>query len=206
MKTFETYLNTGILEMYVLGVTSDEENLEITAMSEIHPEIRDEIDQITENLMNFAEKSAPPVNPTTKPMIMAIIDYTQRLENGEAVTFPPLLHEHSTIEEYASWLNRADMILPVDFKEEIYAKLIGSDTTAMTAILWIKGGCGTPYEIHDVEYEKFLIVEGTCDIITDERTYSLVAGDYLTIPLHIGHVVNITSKTPCKAILQRVAA
>ena len=206
MKTLEAYINTGILEMYVLGLTSDEENIEISNLSEAHEEIKKEIESITESLLNYAEKKAPPVNPTTKPMVMAIIDYTQRLESGETPTKPPLLNDHSTIADYADWLNRADMVLPVDCKEAIYAKLIGSDQTAMSAILWIKEGCGTPYEIHDVEYEKFLIVEGTCDIITDEKTYSLVAGDYLSIPLHIGHVVQVTSKTPCKAILQRVAA
>ena len=206
MKNSAAYLNTGILEMYVLGLTSDEENIEITALAETHAEIRSEIDQITEALLNFAEKSAPPVNPTTKPMVMAIIDYTQRLEGGETPTSPPILHDHSTIAEYVSWLNRPDMVLPVDFKEEIYAKLIGSNKEAMSAILWIKDGCSTPYEIHDAEYEKFLIIEGSCDIVTDEKTYSLVPGDYLAIPLHIGHVVKVTSSMPCKAILQRIAA
>lgn len=206
MKNADTYLNTGILEMYVLGLTSDEENIEINVLSETNAEIRNEIDQITEALLNFAQENAPPVNPATKPMVMAIIDYTQRLEAGETPTSPPLLNDHSTIADYAAWLNRPDMILPVDFKEEIYAKLIGSNKEAMSAILWIKGGCGTPYEVHDVEYEKFLIVEGTCDIITDEKTYSLIPGDYFSIPLHIGHVVKVTSSMPCKAILQRVAA
>jgi len=203
MKSVEDYLNSGILETYVLGLTSDEENLEINAMSETHAEIRTEIEKITEALINYAEKIAPPVNPTIKPMVMAIIDYTERLQKGEIPAPPPILHAHSSITDYATWLNREDMVIPVNFKD-IHAKLIGSNAEAMTAILWLKDS--TPYEVHDKEHEKFLIIEGTCDIVTDDKVYSLVPGDYFSIPLHIGHIVKVTSQIPCKAILQRVAA
>jgi mannose-6-phosphate isomerase-like protein (cupin superfamily) len=203
MKSAAEYINSGILETYVLGLTSDEENLKISAMAEMHAEIRTEIEDITNSLLSYAEKNAPPVNPTIKPMVMAIIDYTERLTKGEVPTSPPILHENSSIVDYATWLNRQDMIIPVNFND-IHAKLIGSNAEAMTAILWLKGS--TPYEIHDKEHEKFLIIEGTCDIVTDDNVYPLVPGDYFSIPLHVGHVVKVTSSIPCKAILQRVAA
>lgn len=203
MKSIAEYIKSGILEIYVLGLTSDEENLAISTLAETNAEIRTEIKQLTNMLISYAEKNAPPVNPTIKPMVMAIIDYTERLTKGEVPTSPPILHAASSVTDYATWLNRQDMVVLADFKD-IHAKLIGSNAEATTAILWLKDS--TPYEVHDKEHEKFLIIEGTCDIVTDDKVYSLVPGDYFSIPLHIGHVVKVTSPIPCKAILQRVAA
>ena len=63
-----------------------------------------------------------------------------------------------------------------------------------------------PQEVHDNEYKKFLIVEGTCDIVIGENAHSLVPGDVLEIPLHTTHFGRVTSSMPCKVILQRIAA
>jgi len=73
-----------------------------------------------------------------------------------------------------------------------------------TALLWLR--YMAPQEVHHHEYEKFLILEGSCDIIVGNKTHSLLPGDYFCIPLHERHEVRITSSMPCKAILQRVAA
>jgi len=196
MKNAEEYIKTGILEMYVLGLTSEEENIEITHLSDTNTDIKNA-------LISYAEKGVPALDPTIKPMFMAMMDYTKRLEAGEEVTHPAILNENSKVADYAAWLNRADIVAPADY-DNIFVKIIGYDAKATTAITWIKEG--TPYETHKNEYEKFLIVEGSCDIVTDAKVYSLAAGDYLNIPLHIRHEVKITSKIPCKIILQRIAA
>ncbi len=60
--------------------------------------------------------------------------------------------------------------------------------------------------MHTHELEKFLILEGTCDITIEDEVYSLKAGDFLSIPLYNKHDVKVTSLNPCKAILQRIAA
>ena len=134
---------------------------------------------------------------------MATMDYTKRLEAGEKPTTPPILHGSSKVTDYERWLNREDMVAPADY-DNIFVKIIGYDAKAISAIVWMKKG--SPYETHKTEYEKFLIVEGSCDIVTDAKVFSLVAGDYLSIPLHVRHEVKITSKIPCKIVLQRVAA
>ena len=63
-----------------------------------------------------------------------------------------------------------------------------------------------PEEIHTNEFERFLIVEGSCDIQIGETVHQLQAGDFLSIPLFENHFVTVTSSIPCKVILQRVAA
>lgn len=203
MKNINEYINSGILEMYVLGLTSAEETSEVEKLAASHSEINNEIENISKALMIYSENSSPAIDPTVKPMIMATIDYTERIKAGETPTVPPILNDNSKISDFAEWLNRKDMVTPEE-AEDIEIKIIGHQPKAMTAIVWIKDA--TPYEVHDHEYEKFLILEGTCDIITDNKIYAMAAGDYFAVPLHMGHTVKVTSKIPCKVILQRIAA
>jgi len=203
MTTPEEYINSGILEMYVLGLTSDAENLEITKLASVNTEIKNEIEAIEKSIMLYGEEKAGKINTTVKPMVMASIDYTERLKAGETPAYPPVLNEKSQIADYTEWLERADMVMPDDF-EDIYVKIIGYEPKVISAIVWIKD-C-TEYEVHENEFEKFLIVEGSCDIVTNEKVFSLKAGDYLSVPLNLGHEVVVTSKIPCKVVLQRVAA
>ncbi len=203
MKQLEEYINSGILEEYVLGLTSETESAEIETLSLAHPEIKAEIDSITEALVSYASKKAPILDPTIKPMVLATIDYIERLKNGEVPAVLPELHENSKITDFTQWLDRKDIALPEDF-EDFYAKIIGSEPAKTTAVVWLK--YGSPQETHHNEYEKFLILEGTCDIKIDDKVHSLVPGDYLSIPLYLKHDVRVTSNTPCKVILQRIAA
>ena len=203
MSDIKKYIESGILESYVLGLTTDEESIEVRELSEKNEEIRDEIEKITIALQNYASSKAPAFNPMIKVLLFATIDYKERLKKGEAVSVPPILNENSKIEDYQPWLDRIDMVLPHDFKE-VHAKIIGFTREATTAIVWLKSMA--PQEVHDNEYEKFLVLEGSCDITIDDKVHQLIPGDYLSIPLHSKHHVTITSKIPCKIILQRVAA
>ena len=203
MDTIENYINSGILELYVMGTTTEEESLEIKLLSENNNRIKNEIDAITNALQIYASSLAPEIDPSVKPMIMAIIDYSERIKNGEEIVLAPLLSKNSTIEDYKTWINRPDMqhYNPVN---EISAKIISSTPEATTMIVWLKNGA--PIEIHDKEYEHFLILEGSCNITIGKDIHSLVPGNYLSIPLFIGHYVEVTSGFPCKILLQRVAA
>ncbi len=203
MNTVAEFIESGILEMYVLGTASREEAKQVEEMALSHPEILNEIDAINTALEKFAQKNAITPNPTIRPFLLATIDYSERLKKGEKINLPPTLNENSKIEDYKEWLNRPDMVLPDDFKD-IHAKIIGYTPQIISAIVWLKNM--VPAEAHDDEFEKFLIVEGTCDITIENKVHQLKPGDYLQIPLHASHNVKITSEIPCKIILQRMAA
>lgn len=203
MKDLNKYIESGVLELYVLGMASDEEVKLIEELALQHPIIKKEIDEITHSLKSYAKKDNEKPNDTVKPFVFAIIDFQTRMLNGEVQKEVALLNENSKPSDYQEWLSRPDMILPEE-APDLYAKLIGVTPQATTAIVWLK--TGSPPEIHDNEYEKFLILEGTCDIVVDETPYHLTAGDYMSIPLHSSHFVKVTSLVPCKVILQRVAA
>jgi mannose-6-phosphate isomerase-like protein (cupin superfamily) len=202
MLTNQEYIDSGILEQYVLGLADPDESKEVEMMAAADPEIQQEIEAITRSLEIFAKANAVEPGPVVRPMILATIDYTERLKNGEPVSEPPIMNENSQVADYTTWLNRADMASPGT--DDIFAKIIGYTPEALTAIVWLKDYA--PHEVHDNEYERFLIVEGTCNIIVGDEVNSLVPGDYFAIPLYKKHMVKVTSSIPCKVILQRVAA
>lgn len=196
------YIESGILEQYVFGMASMAEQKELEERAALDPVIQQELDAISEAFETLALKNAIAPDPIIRPFLMATINYTERLQNGEPVSEPPLLNEKSTPADYYSWLNRADMVSPGT--EDVFAKIIGYTEKAITAIVWLKEMA--PQEVHDHEHERFLIIEGTCDIVVGNNIHQLVPGDYFAIPLHSKHHIKVTSSFPCKVILQRVAA
>lgn len=204
MNEWQTYLHSGILESYAMGLTSAEETGEVELLMAQHTALRQEVEAIRHSLTTYAEAHAIAPPPTVKPLLMAMVRYQERLKKGEAPAHPPILQDgRSNATEFASWLHRDDLQKPEDFNG-FYAHIIGHTATALTTIVWI--GKYTPPETHDDLYEKFLILEGSCTITIGDEKHDLVPGSCLTIPLHQVHYVKVTSDIPCKAILQRVAA
>jgi mannose-6-phosphate isomerase-like protein (cupin superfamily) len=202
MTNIPDYISSGILEMYVLGDTSTEETLQVELLATEHPEILNEINSISAAMETYAGAHAIEPDPIIKPFLIATIDFMDRMKAGEQPTAPPILHPEAKIEDYAQWLDRPDMKLPAHFTD-VHAKIIGYTPEAKTAIIWIKEI--SPQEIHDNEYEKFLIVEGTCTITIGDEIHQLVPGSVLSIPLYKNHTVVVTSEIPCKVIMQRIA-
>ena len=200
--TNKEFIDSGVLEQYVLGTATHDESAEVEKRAAADLAVRKEIESIHEAFGKYTMAHAIAPTLLLKPFLMATIDYTERLKKGEPVTTPPLLNEHSKPEYFAPWLNRPDMVSPG--KEDLFARIIGYTKEVTTAIVWIKNYA--PYELHDDEFEHFLILEGTCDIIVEEETNHLGPGDYFAIPLYKTHIVKVTSSIPCKVILQRVAA
>lgn len=203
MKETMEFVQSGIIESYVLGLASLEEMELVEQMSSKHEAVAEAIDNFCTSLEEKVRENAVEPPLTLKPMVMAAIDYTQRLMSGEKPSFPPLLQPGIKPADFEEWLNRPDMVMPVNF-DGVHAKIIGFTPQSTTAIVWLKDYA--PSEVHGDEHEKFLILEGTCNIIIDEEVFSLKSGDFLQIPLHKSHRVVVTSTIPCKVILQRVAA
>lgn len=203
MFDWKTYLETGIIERYLLGEANEEECAFLEQKRREIPEVEREFWAVAEAIEAVAQHHAVEPDPILKPFIVATLDYMDRLENGEQPEEPPLLHENSTPEEYAQWLNRPEFANPAKVSG-VLARIIGHTPTCITAIVWIEKMA--PTEVHDHEFEKFLILEGSCEIQVEDQFYALHPGDQFTIPLHKHHIVHVTSHTPCKVILQRVAA
>lgn len=152
MEDWQELIDSGLLDLYVLGETNAEENLYIEKMSALHPEIQREINEIGIALEKYALNHAIQPDPIIKPFLLATIDYTTRLKAGEPVSLAPTLNEHASAKDYQQWLERPDMVLPADF-EDVHARILSYTPEAITAIVWIKEMA--PQEVHDQEYERF---------------------------------------------------
>jgi mannose-6-phosphate isomerase-like protein (cupin superfamily) len=203
MQKISDYIESGILELYVMGMLSSIEAVEVEKMMALHPEVMQEVRTIEASLERYAQANAVQPHATVKPLLLATIDFMQRLEGGEAPADPPILNENSSAADYAEWIQREDFRNPAAI-DDIHVKLIAHTPKATTAIVWIRYLAHD--EVHNNEFEKFLILEGTCNIIVGNTTHPLKAGDYFQIPLHEDHRVEVTSSVPCKVVLQRVAA
>lgn len=203
MSDWKDFLTSGILEMYVMGHTSPEESLRVEEMAADHEEIRIELALIETTLQAYAQQHAVQPDPGIKPFLMATIDYIDRMEHGERPSFPPVLDAGSTLADYATWLDNEQFKLEEPL-QEVQARIIGYSPHMTTAIVWLERGA--PPETHTDELERFLIVEGTCNIMVGDEDNHLKAGDFFSIPLHRSHQVIVTSQQPCKVILQRIAA
>lgn len=201
--SLEQIKNSGILELYVMGDLNNHEMEEVEKSIELYPVLKQEIYSIELAFESYARAHAVAPAPDVKPMLRAVADYTLRLENGEAPENPPSISLESKIEDYKSWLDRANLQEPEGY-DSMFGHIIGSSEEKTTLIVWLKDGA--PDETHTDEYEKFLIVEGTCNITIEEEVHSLKAGDVLMIPLFVNHRVEVTSSIPCKIILERAAA
>ena len=170
MDNLKSFVESGILESYVAGNATLQENALVEQMIAGYDEVRQEINAISEACEMYALSHSLAPSPAAKTFLMSTIDYTERLKHGEAPSFPPQLHEGSLITDYSTWLSRPDMVAPAGLNGS-YAKIIGFTEKALTAIVWITDR--STDEVHDVEHERFLIVEGTCDIQVEEERYPL---------------------------------
>lgn len=196
-------LESGLLELYALGLLAEDEYTLVEKALASDPMLKEELAQLEEAYLVIAQANAVTPNPTIKPLLMAKVDYMNRLRNGEVPESVPVLGPDSTVTQFQQWLNRDDMQLSPEFSET-QVSIISDEADKMTAIVWLKSGA--PPETHVTEYEKFLIVEGTCDLTVGTNIHALQPGDYLCIPLHVSHNVRVTSQVPCKIILQRQMA
>ena len=123
MKSRQDYINSGILELYVLGETTPEENNQIASLVAADPLLQKEITEIELALEKYATFNSVEPDPLIRPFLLAKIDFIDRLKNGEQPSTTPVLNERSKIADFSEWLNREDMLSPADF-EGIYAKIL----------------------------------------------------------------------------------
>src|SRR3954451_11165634 len=105
MKEISEYIESGIIEAYVLGIASSEEIKEVEDSIE-NPEVRKAVDSFSSALEQHTFSTALQPDPTIKPLLMATLDYLDRLGKGEKPVTPPDLNETSTAADFDQWLNR----------------------------------------------------------------------------------------------------
>lgn len=93
----EEYIASGILELYVAGVLSEEENAEVDAMLQNHPEIKTEVEAIEKTFMKISTEEASLSLSESYRRLISRLD----LEADDKVI--PLPHRKPAWQRYGSW-------------------------------------------------------------------------------------------------------
>lgn len=183
----KSYIESGILEGYILNAISNEDRASVEEMLSKHYELRNELLLIEKSLEFYTEEYsiAPPIHLKEK-----ILDKIEiNLKN------PPILTLKSKISDYTPWLNK---VKEPQVYDNMHMEVIGEYETAKMVIAWIKDG--EEDHLHTEYTESFLIVEGSCTATIDGKTSTFGAGNYASFPINKPHSYTITSKKPMKVI------
>ncbi|GMN09265.1 hypothetical protein MTsPCn9_02790 [Croceitalea sp. MTPC9] len=89
------YISSGILELYVAGLLSEKENLEIDGYAQEYPEIKAEIEAIETAILDLTQKSSPGLPSTSFETI--------KTEIREVVQLEPKVVKKTPWTSYLGW-------------------------------------------------------------------------------------------------------
>lgn len=110
------YIDSGILEQFVLGNTSPKETAKIIELSDSHPEIKAEIEAIEEGLIKFAEVFAKKPSDSVKDKLMAKLDSEElnqstKSDNERELNLNPLPLKSRSIPFYKYFIAASILLL-----------------------------------------------------------------------------------------------
>jgi len=94
METQE-YIASGILELYVYGMLSEAENMEVTNMAQKHPEVKNEILSIERAILNLSSSFSPFISNSQFEKIKAQLE----LKHSKVIPLQPKSSNYS----YLGW-------------------------------------------------------------------------------------------------------
>lgn len=193
----QPYIASGILELYVLDLLSQDEKIGLERMLKVYPILKEEVLSIENALENYAQANA--IKPSKK-LEKEIIEIVTNLAIEQDISFEqlPKINEYSN---YHNWLPLINQIKPNEIDGGIFTKVLKYNDEISQVL--VVSEINIPEEIHDDELESFLILEGNCECIISGKSRFMGPGDFMAIPLYEPHDVIVKSKQ-VTAILQRV--
>jgi quercetin dioxygenase-like cupin family protein len=188
------FINSGILEIYCMGIASDEERIAVESYASRHVEVQEEINAINAALLGYAEGSGKTIAPGLRKKTL------------EAITkqnFPLLLSGQRNIQWWLEFIDALNINLPAEY--EIHLVDLPGDEIRTNYIAWAKKGASIE-ESHGDEDEYLLMVKGSCTITVDGHTTKYLPGDLIYIPKGKVHTAVVISEEPMIVIGQRLAA
>lgn len=192
-------ISSGIIEMYCLGIATEDERKQVEKLASENHRVLDEILVIRKALELYAtalHKSPP---PSLKNKILQAA-----MEKEESIDFPPRITQHSTVEEWTNYIATNHIVPPKDYDGLFLLDLPGNKNQS-TYIVWAQKGAIVE-ESHAEEDEYLLMLEGYCSIAIDGKIGYYHKGDLILIPKRCVHRAEALSDVPMVVIGQRIAA
>ncbi len=181
----QSYINSGILEEYCLGLLNEEEQAYLIQMSILYPEIKNELIAVERALEQLAESGAIEPGSEVKHRIMNMFGINSSDGSVNAEPFPTI----GSNSDYQIWKNNLAHLIPAEPAEGISIEIIRDDERFRQML--VVSNQDIPEEEHGEYLESFLILEGRCECTVGSDIFTLSAGDFLQIPLHVTHDIRI---------------
>ena len=194
----DDYINSGILHDYCINALTHAQRAEVERMSSLYPQVKKEIEQIQQALEKFANASSKWKLPDVQESIWSALENLNKEKAGNLNDLP-LLNKYS---DHNRWKNMVKPLLPGVIPEQPLVHLLRKSGGVMQVLM--VGKTGVPDEVHDLEKECFLVLEGECECYIGKNVYRLGPGGFLEIPLHEHHNVKVISEYVV-AVMQRIA-
>jgi mannose-6-phosphate isomerase-like protein (cupin superfamily) len=194
----KTYISSGIIEDYCLGILSEKEQQEVELNASMYPLIKSEITAYQQVLEKYAADFAESVSPALKQKTQKLLDNLS-LEEAHDISKIPILNKYA---DSNNWLSLVKPLLPSQLKDDMFVHVLQDTEEVEQLLIWTK--VDYPDEVHTLEKECFMILEGECECyIGDNKIIHLSAGGFIDIPMYEHHDVKVV-KGPVLAIVQRL--
>lgn len=193
------YIESGILELFVLDLLNEAERAEVLDMLVKFPVLNMEVQEIESTLHLYADAHAIEPSKSLKAKIETSIAVAA-LEQNMDMNHLSLISTHS---DYRNWLSLISKEFPTAFEAEEYKEVLRAEDGITQVLVVTLTDIDT--ETHDDVHESFLILRGQCKCTVGEEVFYLNPGGFTQIPLNENHKVEITSTEPVMAIAQYVA-
>lgn len=194
----KSYIESGIIERYVLNDLPVNEKRGVERMLHTYPELREELNAIELALQSYAtsQKITPP-HYLQEQVIKSLLNFEK--EKAMDIEDLPLINRFS---DFKNWLPMVERLGELPLADDGRCIKILRCDEQVTQIL-IVSTTDIEEETHENEYESFLILSGACKCTIGNNVRLMEAGDYMEIPLHALHDVALVSESVV-AILQRI--
>ena len=195
----QAYIESGILEMYALDQLDLTEKVDVERMITSFPEIKTEFDTIQDALEMYAVSQGIQPHQRIKEKILHSISNLEK-ERELNLQDLPLITDFS---DYKKWLNLINDLIPGEVpKDNVFTHVLQQSDKVTQMLVVASTDIGD--EVHNDSHESFLILKGRCKCTVGNDVRFMEAGDFMTIPLHKNHNVEVLSDHVV-AILQHVA-
>jgi mannose-6-phosphate isomerase-like protein (cupin superfamily) len=185
----------GNIEGYCFGLLTEEENEAVAEQAAKHAQIKEEIDDFTSLLEQYAiSNSIQPPGDLKDKILTSLANL--KLEEAASIDMLPLVNKYS---DHNNWLRIVQPLLPKEQPAGMFVKEIRSDNKVTQILMW--AAVDYPDEVHHDEDECFIVLKGRCRCFVGHRAIELGPGDFLDIPLHVHHNVEVLE--PVIAVVQR---
>ena len=196
------FISSGILEVYCLGLASQDEIKLVEKFSRESKEVRDEIESVHETLNNYAFASLKNPPAFLKDKIINSVLNQNALD--KKLKLPPRLNSDSTVSEWMKYISDNNISPPENYGD-VYLLDLPTNEKLTTYIAWANKGAVVE-ESHENEDEYLFMLKGHCSVTINGIVGYYREGDIVFIPGKTLHRAEVLSDEPMILIGQRIAA